>query len=126
MDGNLIPKKDDNKKEEKQKTPTEEKQETASLPDFDYDDLREDMGNLYDYGIGSYVTITYKGEAIFLRQVGNDEYALCDKNGNPVSDARFNKKQVTYIDAENYTPQGNAIYPEVEQAVTEYFSKLNK
>ena len=113
MDGNLIPKKDDNKKEEKQ--------ETASLPDFDYDDLREDMGNLYDYGIGSYVTITYKGEAIFLRQVGNDEYALCDKNGNPVSDARFNKKQVTYIDAENYTPQGNAIYQKLNKLLPNIF-----
>ena len=87
---------------------------------FDRDCIREHMGQLFDMGVGCYVTVEYGGEVVYIKKVGNDSYAICDYSGQPLSDARFTHSEVTPADA-TYV-DGVATYPAVEEACIDYFA----
>ena len=87
---------------------------------FDRDSIREHMGQLFDIGVGCYVTVEYNGQVVYIKKVANDSYAICDYNGTPLSDARFSHSDVTPSEA-TYV-DGMATYPVVENACIDYFA----
>ena len=87
---------------------------------FDRDSIRDHMGQLFDMGVGCYVTVEYGGEVVYIKKVANDSYAICDYSGQPLSDVRFTHSQVTPSEA-TYV-DGQATYPAVEEACIDYFA----
>ena len=91
---------------------------------FDYDALRDSMNDLFQWGVFT-ATISYNGQYIYLKDISGGSgraFAFCDGYGNQISGTpTFTKDQVSYMN--HVQSNGEAVYPEVEAAAVEYFSK---